>query len=755
MRFTLKEWKLECCMLMILGILAFISLTPPLIKAQDEEPAPAKDAQEAPAPTENIEVPVGREAASTSGSEPTATLIFNNSKIDQILLSLKKQTGVNVIARGKAAELRLDIVAQNESVSQILQKIASSKGMILYREDDMNYQIMDEATYIKDILPKQVIRKIFVLKYIKAEEARKALANVSTKGIGQMAADPRTNKLIVTDLPQVVEYIKRLLDEIDVQLLTRVFYIRYADVAAIAEKLKNYKSAPGTIEVDPRTHQIIVYDIFQNIKRMEMLVEVLDVGPEIRVYNLNNIGIEGKAADQLGKAIEQVITKNAEVFWQIDDKTGTLVVQDVPEVHEKIEQILAALDQPIKQVLIYAELIDTSFNKSYDFGISWDVSEDLFAATRDGLFPKVPKGSTGNLTDNLGFINLHEEYPTFSMTGSGLAVGYLNKYFRANLSAALTKSDTKILLQPRIIVKNQEEAKIHVGGSLPYRTTNYYGGTDNNNRSSGQASVEYGLDLTMKPSISNNGLIEMEIDISNSDASFVDEGDNDPLVAKREVSAKTVLIIPSGETRVLAGLMNNSDTDVREGIPFLAEIPIIGPAIFGKKSETDSTRNIMFFITPTIIEEKTREKNYYKGKRIEELFGEEAKLLAVLGLTSPTLTSLQEDQGTSPTKGPALSSSQPVDLPRLLGSGANLDARTLRQERIATLPGPDGTFVSAAPPAPSAPVPPRPEDRPESRPESTPPKEDKGKEPEEQKPPGEYQGGPRPSRPSSKAETEY
>ena len=68
---------------------------------------------------------------------------------------------------------------------------------------------------------------------------------------------------------------------------------------------KNYKSAPGTIEVDPKTHQIIVTDTFQNIKRMEMLVEVLDVGPEMRVYNLNNIGFKGEDVDKLSKAIEQ------------------------------------------------------------------------------------------------------------------------------------------------------------------------------------------------------------------------------------------------------------------------------------------------------------------------------------------------------------------------------------------------------------------------------------------------------------------
>ncbi|MCX7000095.1 MAG: hypothetical protein NT106_07355 [Candidatus Sumerlaeota bacterium] len=658
-------------------------------------------------PLTEVSPPTGAEkAAAPSGQEPLATLMHKGGQLSQILMQLKKQTGVNVVPRGaKIADLKIDIFAQKEPVSQILQKISSSNGLIIHQIDAMNYEIMDDKTYQTEVLPRQVIRKVFILKYIKAEEARKALQNVLTKNIGQMAADPRTNKLIVTDLPQVVELIKRLLDEIDVQLMTRVFYIRHAEVSDIADKLQNYKSAPGTIDVDPKSHQIIVTDIFQNIKRMEMLVELLDVGPEMRAYDLNNIGFDGKGADQIGKMIEQVLTKNADVFWQIDEKTATLIVQDVPEVHEKIEKILAVVDRPVKQVLIYAEMVDTNFDKNYDFGINWNVSKDLFSAARDSLFgTSIPTGTSGNLTKDLGFLNLHEEFPTFTMDGSGLAVGYLNKYVRASLNATLRKSDTKVLLQPRMLVKNKEEVSITVGGTKAYYTTNYYYGattTGSQYTSAGQGSVQYGLNVSMKPTISNNGLIEMVINISNSDANVIPgTGVNAgvPLIDTTKVDSKTTLIIPSGETRVLAGIINSMGSKSHKGIPWFAEIPILGP-LFGTYSSKDTQRNILFFITPTIVEEKTRRKDYYRGRSIDELIAEEGKGPGYLETpTTGTLTTSMSGKEVSLNEGaPALSSTRPLELRRLLGENAHLDAETLRQERAGVTGGPSGSFMENIP----------------------------------------------------------
>ncbi len=720
----------------------------PFGEAAASEPEPGLASESAP------------EVVPEAGEVPVATLIFNRGKIDQVMAQLKRQTGVNVELKGKATDVQVNILAQKEPVDKILQNIANASKLVLVKVDNMNYKLMDEDTFNKTELPKQIIRKTFVLKYIKAEDARKALENVKTKNIGQIAADPRTNKLLVTDLPQVVELIKRLLDEIDVQLMTRVFYIRHADVQDIADKLKNYKSAPGTIDVDPKTHQIVVTDIFQNIKRMEMLVEVLDIGPEMRIYNLNNIGEKGSDAQQLTKAIEQVITKGADVFWQIDEKAGVLLVQDVPEVHEKVEKILAAFDQPIKQVLIYAELIDTNFNKGFDFGINWDASEDLFAAQRDGLFGEtIPTGSLEDLTQDLGFINLAEEFPIISMTGSRIGGMYLNKYFRASLSTALSKSDTKILLQPRLIVKNQGTASIKVGGAKPYRTTNYYNNdTSDGWRTSGQSTVSYGLDVTFKPVISNNGTIELDVTMTNSDAQFIGDATKDPLVETTEVTAKSVLIIPSGETRVLAGLINNAKSNSREGIPILCEIPYLGPALFGSKSETDRRRNILFFITPTIIEESVRSKDFFRGKSLDEIIREGGEVPDFLaGLTTDTLVTATAEADSSDVLG--LTSDQPFELKKLLGDTANLDAETLRQQRLEPMAGPDGSFSTDAPqtaePAPPGisrrPIPGAP--RTDTPPQEEPPSEEPPQPPQDQAPVETPDR--RPSRPSTDGETQY
>ncbi|HRS00903.1 MAG TPA: hypothetical protein P5128_11720, partial [Candidatus Sumerlaeia bacterium] len=173
-----------------------MSNLPPPMPPDSSEP-PSDSPEVPPMDAASIPKPI---IAAASGQEPIATLIFKGGSLSTILAQLKKQTGVNVVPRGaKIMDLKMDLVAQKEPVSQILQKIASSNNLYLHQSDPANWELMDEKTYKTEFLPKQVIRKIFVLKYIKAEEARKALENVKTKDIGQMAADPRTNKLIVTD----------------------------------------------------------------------------------------------------------------------------------------------------------------------------------------------------------------------------------------------------------------------------------------------------------------------------------------------------------------------------------------------------------------------------------------------------------------------------------------------------------------------------------------------------------------------------
>src|SRR5690606_4297501 len=73
---------------------------------------------------------------------------------------------------------------------------------------------------------------------------------------------------------------------------------------------------------------------------------------------------------------------------------------------------------------------------------------------------------------------------------------------------------------------------------------------------------------------------------------------------------------PSGATRVIGGLVSDSKREARSGIPGLMKIPFIGPALFGsytKSPEDNRRRNLLIFVTPTIVEESPSDPNKYKG----------------------------------------------------------------------------------------------------------------------------------------------
>lgn len=603
----------------------------------DKEASPQQESLPAELPPPPQSTPIatsGDKAAGTSsspasaGGEKTATLIFQQAKVELALQALTSQTGVTVIPRGKVVGQRVDTLYRNMTAKEILEQLAYKYKWVSRKVEDNRYELMDDETYQKEVLPTMKIQKIFKLKNITATEAYNRLKDVSTKNIGAtIAADDRTNKLIVTDLPQVIEMIKRLLDQIDVKLMTRIFYIKHANIDQIVDKLSNYKSEPGYIDFDPKTHQVIVIDTFENIKKMEMIIDVLDVGPEMKIYDINNIGFDGKLIDDLRALIEKVVT--ADAFWEINYRAGTLLVEDVPEVHEKIEKILLAFDRPAKQVYIQAEMIETTLSETLSLGSQYDISQNLKTAVSDGVYQSW-KDSNGNemfpIKSDYGYQDLYDEFPFYSVSGGGLSVKYLDRHIKALFTAAMSDVNTKILTQPRLIVKNQETATIHVGGKKPYVT--YYYNSNNSsygNSSTTQAEKDYGTKLELKPSISNNGLIELNIKIEQSVAKDVEGktvGGTVTLIETTNEEAATTLIIPSGETRVIGGLIKSQETDSKTGVPFLAKIPVIGPVLFGKRSTTNDKINLYFFVTPSIVEETGTKRKKFSVRTVEEDFPE-------------------------------------------------------------------------------------------------------------------------------------
>jgi len=459
------------------------------------------------------------------------------------------------------------------------------------------------------------VQKIFVPANIKARDFLDAIkkSNILTAdNVGGATTDDRTNQVIVTDLPEKLALIQELQDLIDVPQYTRVFYLKYADLDEVVRKIEamQLKSEPGSIQVDKQAHTIIVRDILSNIQRIAWLVELLDMRQPQKIYRLNSIGTEDDELKALEDNLKLILTQDA--YYYIDAKRGLLTVRDTPEVHREIERFLKFFNSPVPQVLIQAELLEVNQNVTLSYGTEVSFSEDLPSAVRDGLVTNFgDKGVSAG--SPFGFIDYRKEFPLITAGASGIGAKYLSSHVKAELKAALTDVNTRVLLRPNLIVKNREEGTMDVGTQEPIATVIPLG--DNTNQFSvSQSSVDVGLTLTVTPTVSAGGLVEVKIGIINSTAERIElaTGLTTGISAIQGVrtskdSAQTVMIIPDGETRAISGLIRATRSESVNGIPILVKIPWIGPFLFGSKSNTNATRNLLFFITPTIIREEPKE----------------------------------------------------------------------------------------------------------------------------------------------------
>ncbi|MGI8906445.1 MAG: hypothetical protein ACR2IE_08150 [Candidatus Sumerlaeaceae bacterium] len=614
--------------------------------------------EDAPAATNGPAMAGGAADAQTSPSGPIGdrkiTVVSMGFTIDRIVAKFAEQ-GVTVAARGKVAGQKIpSYIVRNAPIKDALVQLVNSQpNWLLFEPTDRpgTFEIWDQESYRTEVLPRMVRQKTFLPREITAEEAYKAIQGVITPTIGTAAYDPRSNKVFVTDLLPVLELVQRLIEQIDVKFLTRVFLIHHADINSIAEKLGNMKSPAATApEVDERTRQIIVRDRLDVLRQMDLMVETLDIGPDLRVYDLNNMGIQGDEIDQIEEAISEVITEGA--LFKINIRQSRMILRDVPDVHDQVEKILAAFDQPIRQVLLQAEIIETEFSEGFNYSVDYAFSRDLFAAVTDKLTGTlVPTGSgvtpgtgttpgTGD-ADTLGFINFRKEFPIIQGGSSGINAQFLSKYAFIKLQAAMSDSRTRVLQQPRVLVENQKTATFVVGQKIPFFTGGSIGSVNSGNNQvltpsqPVQQLLTVGLDLEITPVIANNGLVEMEVSVRNNTPLFTTvrfAGQDYTGVGSNNQEIETTLLIPSGETRVIGGLVADSKSEQRSGIPGLYRIPVIGPALFGslnKPANDNRRRNLLIFLTPTIVQEKAGDLLKYKGRVMQDVAEE---------LTTPTAT---------------------------------------------------------------------------------------------------------------------
>jgi len=264
-----------------------------------------------------------------------------------------------------------------------------------------------------------------------------------------------------------------------------------------------------------------------------------------------------------------------------DETNNSLVVLATPAQYRTIETTLRRLDVIPLQVLIEATIAEVTLNDDLRYGVQWFF--EVGGTHQLNLSTIADSASPGLSSSGFSY---------FFTTGTG------------DISAALDLlseiSDVKVISSPHLMVLSNQTASLQVGDEVPVitRTSTSTTTTD----SPIVSEVEYrdtGVILTVTPRVNPGGLVTLEIEQEASTVAETTTGATDsPTIQQRLISS--TVVVQSGESIALGGLIRDNVTKTRNGIPILKDIPVLG-ALFGRTADLQGRTELIIVLTPRVV----------------------------------------------------------------------------------------------------------------------------------------------------------
>ena len=293
-----------------------------------------------------------------------------------------------------------------------------------------------------------------------------------------------------------------------------------------------------------------------------------------------------------------LLTKRGKVSH--DERTNTLIVEDVQTAVDKIIELVQILDAPTPQVLIKARVVEINTSRRNEIGVSWgqNLALDQAHGTSTGLmFPNEINVKSGvNFPGSLpGPSKFGVNLPgSKNDIGGGVGVSFGSIAKGLNLSLFLSALEEEgvgdVISSPKILVLDNKEALIRQGLSIPTKTISAEG-----------TQVKYVdalLELKVKPHIVSDGSVFLQIDITKDEPSESGAVDGQPAIFKKQAS--TELLVPDGDTKVIGGIFLRKKDKSFKKVPLFGDIPLLG-WFFKSRTATDAKSELIIFITPEVV----------------------------------------------------------------------------------------------------------------------------------------------------------
>lgn len=554
-------------------------------------------------------------------SQTIKEMKFENVKLSTVVKALAKVVGKSVIIDPEVKKI-LDkeaniFIQRPVSVDEAFNIILREYGLIAVPVNKEIYKVTKAGELevsIKELDDKDIDKVIGLLKR-RVSPAAEIVIDKTLKVI-YIRDEERRIKRIEKPLKEFIDKLvaeKRLgVEEKPEAVITRVFYLKTISLSEAKEILAPHITKETIITEAPTFNALVITDKVDRLKKYEeLLKEFLVTAPAARkpvteIFYLKYISPEEfiKMIEPIRSEAGLVLTggalrtervptdrrRTAERVTPVLKEFNAVMITDYPEVIEKIkEQFSEYISDIPPQVKIEARILEVRKEALRELGINWSA---LLSSSR------VPEFWSAGAGANLGVGLPGPIIPSLSATPGGILTltyqkGVLNA-LNLRISALERVGKIKNLAKPTVITINGQEAVIKQGQDIPYQTAVIAGGAS-------VPSIQFReavLELKVLPIISPDGRILLDIRLKQDTPGV--QTPQGPAINRREVSTK--VIVNSGDTVVIGGIIDTQKNVTVEGIPGVARIPLL-KWLFGQERLIERDVELLIFLTPTILYE--------------------------------------------------------------------------------------------------------------------------------------------------------
>ncbi len=545
-------------------------------------------------------------------SRDTVDINFKGLNIKDFVKMVAKIRNENILIDSKLSG-NINFISvkpiPKKSLMTLLNHVLETKGYTLVRTGHKYLKIVKIIDAGRSGLPVnttrdtfQIVTEIIEVDGMNVDLLVTKLRHLVTKN-SKITTSKETNALIVTDYPDKIKSIKKIINLLSSksQLKTKVIKLDYIkadvigpDIKKITKNLFDPKIAKNNLDIiiNNKTNSITLVGRQSQIDKVAELIYAADNQDDKSSIVMEVIPINNSSAEEMIKILEKFYAKKGKnILYQPsfmnDKELNSVIVRARKRDIDDIYDVIRKLDIPKPQVYVKAKIVEISNELASDIGLKYGLAGGQ--VTSNALVTmSANMGGQAIAVDN----NLMSYIDTPTNIKDFLALG-------ATLSLLERDGAAEVLSEPSLLCLNNKESEIYVGNTQSVVTSTAKEASSTASTTNSYKREEIGLTLKIKPRLSSDNKVTLEVETVIEDV-LGSDGNGQPITTKRRI--KTIAIVNDSEMVMLGGLNKTKETTSISKVPLLGDIPLLG-GLFRNTVKTNSKTSLAIMLTPYIIDE--------------------------------------------------------------------------------------------------------------------------------------------------------